>query len=540
MDNALGLWSYGTIQPGSAVVSRAWHFRCPGNQPFWFRGRIMGTLAAPVPLANGPEFDWTPTSIVHPPRTFVAYASPSLNTVAHIVWNGTTFVDLITGATFTRQGGSVASVTSGLDGRAYATFPGGAYWLEDPGASASGFDLSAGFTVCAKVKPGVLPASGSKVFVAKGDPSILTGSTKLGWALVETAGGYAFQYRTPADELAQPGAEVFAEVGAGARPDTYAYDYVCGGRAADAFWVKAHGGEERSGVTAGGSFIGPSLPLAIGDYADGLGPVSDVGVYEIIIDARPPAPNVMHELVGTAEGYQLRGWLPAARATSVDTDAETMPTYVPYDPTLAATAAQLGADGALHFLPPYASVPVSTDGSGLLDAGALVHYLHPLVEDTSAGPGLCAGVEVVADPGVSWADVHGTLVSFEQANMAVQVNPFTWAGDTGVVPPFPLPAGTAGWEPGTTHVFKACADPAAQLITLFLDDAAVTSAPGDATGPFPDFSAPTARLAIGGEARGAGLDPQPTVSVTAGGGPLTHARIRRVFICPDPDAGTCQ
>jgi hypothetical protein len=526
---ANGLWSYGTLgvkgSGTAAYVDRTWQFRDAGQAAFTFHGRVMGTLSVPTAPTGNVGFDWTPTSLVNPPRAFQEEGT----TIGHIVWNGTQFHDRITGANFNlNTGGSYSTVSPGLDDPAqtYVTFPSGSYWTEEPDithGSASHLDLTGDFTACAKFKPGTHPGMGLvKTIFAQGDPMMNGGTIHQGFALMQMSVEYCFHYRTPLDATAHAGMEVMSPIRPGppatndalpdASPQLWTYDYICGGRSGGNLPVGAHGTVSNNWITNEADvFSATAYPLAIGAMADGLFPAQDLGVYEIIIDRRPASLAVFREIVDRAEGRILPG---AANAQ--------------YQTTNNDGTSVAGADGGTYMLPPYATLPVSTDGSGLLDEGKVALYTHPLAQDTSTS-GFCLGAEVTADG--AWSAVHGSIVSFTDQDVTLQASPVTWDGSifmgNGTLP---------AWADGSSHTYRVCGTPGTpNRIDIYLDAATTPIVSGAGTSSLSNFSDATwwagyYELGIGGNV---------PVMYTNNRTALTGARVRRVWLCANPDPTLC-
>jgi hypothetical protein len=294
-----GLWRYGTIGPkGSTVpgapdtVTRTWKFKYDTTTAFTFRGRIVGMV--------GPEFEWTPTTLTTPVRSF----QPGPHTTAHFVWNGTNFDDRLgTGVTFVPTSGDAINRTVGLAEVAdqYADFSNTTYYVATPANGASNLHTGGDFTVCVKFKPGKHPGDATplttKVLVGKG-ASQPGGSVTQGWALMQLWDIYAFHYRTATETADQVMARIYpgsSADGNGAwvatQPEEWAFDYLCGGRNGWNLVTGAHGRWSGTGWTLTSSFTAPQLdadlPLVIGADANGRNKADDAGVYEIVFDDRP-------------------------------------------------------------------------------------------------------------------------------------------------------------------------------------------------------------------------------------------------------------
>lgn len=556
LSNANGLWSYGTLGVkggGSDVVDRRWDFHYDGSTAFTFHGRVMGTLSAPSAPTGNVGFNWTPTSLVNPPRSFQVQGT----TIGHIVWNGTRFYDEITTANFNlHTGGSSPVVSPGLDDPAqpYVTFPytpdgsgnatSSSYWVEEPDTlhgSLSHLNLTGNFTACAKFKPGTHPsAAGSgypmglvKTIISQGDPMLNGGTIHEGWALMQMSVEYCFHYRTPDDNLPasshytlevmspiRPGPPATNNALPDASPQLWTYDYICGGRNGGGIPVGAHGAVSATWTTdETGAFSATAHPLTIGAMSDGLFPAQDLGVYEVIIDSRAASPDVFRDIIDRAEGRVLPG---AASAQYQTTNT---------DGTVVA-----GADNGTYTVPPYATLPVSTDGSGLLDAGKVVAYSHPLTENTST-LGFCLGAQVDAEG--AWSTVSGTIVSFTDPGVMLQANPVTWDGFFFVPSvPLPQPEADATWADRTSHKYMVCGTHGAtNRIDIYLDGSTtpfVTSI-GGGTDPLSNFSDATWWASHYEFGMGGVL---PTMAAN-GRTALTGARVRRVWLCANPDPSLC-
>ena len=510
---ARGLWSYGTVGPagsGSDSATRRWKFRFANSARFTFQGRIMADLDAPVP-ASGPEFDWTPTSIVIPPRSF----QPVGTTMAHIVWTGTDFVDAVGTITFVPQG-SPENSSPGLASppQPYVrNFSAGTYFVADEAHGGNAFDTAGDFTACVKFKPGAHPGNGNnnKVLFGKGTAEPLYAGFSDGWALMQMHSAYCFHYRTLADggySTTRGDVMSFVALQESTYPEMYTFDYMCGGRAGDVIHAGAHGvrlgspypfdSEQESGTFAD---RGQSLPLVIGAYPDGRNPAVDGGVYEVIVDSRPVSLAVMNEIVTAAEGRQL----PGSPATLVPTNAG--PTSV------------TGADGGSYTLPSYATVPLAADGSGLLAAGTIVKYTHPLAENTST-TGFCVGAELVATG--PWSSVVGGVLQWPGTGG------FNFRFGTGVPGNLWWASGadyvyasysSAGWTDGSAHVVKTCVQPGG---TSGCTSTASLGTQASVTGTIADLSGSSELEIANGDY-----------------GPLTGARVRRVFACPTSVETAC-
>lgn len=500
---AFGLWAYPDVPPGAARTA-TWRFRCQASQPFTFRGRIMADLDVPVPAAGAPELDWSPGAL-EAQRSFRRVAT----TRAHLVWNGATFVNDLGGITFAAHG-APGSTFSAIPGAAYANGTG--YFVATAATGGDPLDLSGDFTACVKFKPGALPAWGTKkALLAKGEPESPDGGVTPteGWALVLAPGAYAFVYRTALDDAQGRGEVIVRSWENGWSPQAAAYDYLCAGRSGSNLHLMAHGATEELAwpESEAGTFAGhgATLPLAIGAYPDGSSPASDAGVYEVILDARAASPEVMKELVDAAEARNV----PGSRAS--------------YVPPSSAPTTRVGADGLAYGLPPYATPPLSYDRTGLLGAGEVVSYLHPLAENTNLS-GYCAGAEVVATG--DWASVAGGVLgvdngwgTWDWTGMWLSLNPLRLHDAQGDVTAASWPAGSGG-----AHVFVACVATSG-VVTLYVDGVPVGATGSLAGQGIVDLSTsnPPRKLHIG----------------EGGGTALTGARIRRVFLCPSPVLADC-
>jgi hypothetical protein len=527
-----GLWSYGTLgQADSASPSDRktlrWNFRYVDGAQFTFRGRIMAELAAPV-LSATPAFDWSPSQVVGS-RSFQAVAT----TTAHLVWNGTAFEDWGAAGITMVPVGSPGTFFSMVPGAPYARgLTAGNYFIANAGNGGNAIRTDGDFTVCAKFKPGLPPVEepvgqrDEKVLVAKGVAQG-SGLNYEGWALMQMHGAYCFHYRTLYDDLTDPTGlqtNVMATLPLEPtlHPETFAYDYICGGRSGSDLWVGTSMGVNRAQGIEASTFAnsGADLPLVIGAYAgaydgiwaDGTYPARDAGVYEVIVDSRAPTSEVIQGIIDGAEGRLLHPPAVYERSTS---------------PT-----SYTGPDGNPYVLPPGAVVPATVDGSGLLTPGRVVTYVVPVGTDTQSS-GFCLGAEVQADG--AWANVAGGLVQFRDAS-GVQSPQFQLQFGDGTGPGrwrWLSPSWTAGvtsdatqdsWTAGSSHTVKVCVEPTTtspHSIRLYNDGAPAGAQEYTLSAPA-DLSNPSWRFDIG-----------------QSGTVLTGARIRRVFVCSGPNAGTC-
>jgi hypothetical protein len=532
--SGFGLWDYGTIPPG-ASAGRMWAFRYATAAAFTFHGRVWADLSERAVLPLAPEFDWSPTAL-DGPRSFKEVGS----TTAHIVWNGSTFVDRLGHITFV-PAGAPTSTFSGIPGAPYANgFSGTSYFVADAAHSGNYVDTSGDFTACVKFKPGRHPGlppgddTLRKVLFAKGQAEPYT-KTAEGWALMQMHSAYCFHYRTLWDYANRPTEDTmtFRDIGYDGypNPETFAFDYVCGGRNGSTivvgthdvlgFWYPTDANQETTTFVNGGA----DLPLVIGAYPDGTGAATDAGVYEVILDSRPATLAVMNEIVGAAEGRNL----PTSSG-----DPAVVPTVAIYVPPSTTSTVQ-AADGQSYVLPPYATLPAGIDGTGLLEAGAVVQYLRPLAEYTTA-MGYCAGAEVVATG--DWASVSGGIMgrddrygNFPLYTMTLRLNPFSFSDPGGQAA---MAAPLTGIS-NTAHVVMACIDPTtptpATGVRLYVDGALTTVAAVTAPLYVTDLSVDEYALHIGQGGRDSDTDFTPSK--------LIGARIRRVFLCPSPDPSTC-
>lgn len=509
---ALGYWDYGAIgvkgSPSAPLDNRSvrWSFRFAASEAFTFRGRIMAQVA-PLPAPANPlwSFEWTPSMFMDPPHSFQDVGT----TLAHVVWNGTAFVDTQGRITFQKVGAPTsASVGLVYPAQAYARgFTGANYFVADAAHGGSAIDTTGDFTVCAKFKPGVNPgADAYKVIVAKGDP--VSADPSSGWALAHFGpifGGpepeYSFMHRTGLDGGSIR--SIYGPQGLPGDPDGRAYEYVCGGGNAGNVQVGAFG-QVAGTAYAVGAAVSNALPLVIGAAAGGTYPYTDGGVYEIIFDSRPVSLTLMNEIVAMAEGRVTYYGASAAGSGSAGTSVA-------------------GADLATYLLPQGANVPVTTDASGLLDAGKSVAFGGTT---TGLGPVLpagtteyCIGAEVTA---ADWATASGCVLgSGGGGELGIFFTSGTIAGTNGsafraLVSPVP----DAG-----RHKVMVCyappAIPATGQAQLYVDGtlAGTTSADGGNA-----FDIVTGQLQVG------------TCNLA---GLLTGARIGRVFACPTANPASC-
>jgi hypothetical protein len=531
-----GLWRYGTIGPkGSTVpgapdtVTRTWKFKYDTTTAFTFRGRIVGMI--------GPEFEWTPTTVTTPTRSFV----PTANTTGHFVWNGSTFEDRLgTGVTFTRTNGPLTGGSVGLTANPdeYATFASSTYYVATPATGASNINTSGDFTVCVKFKPGRHPGMqhNTKVLVGKGTGQVavdkLPAVYNEGWSLMQMHEAYCFHYRTPLDPADN---QTMSPVWPGdqndgsdpathpTQPETWAVDYLCGGRDGMNIQSSTHGITPGLVYGLNGYFANDAfLPLVIGADANGENQAGDAGVYEVIFDRRAATPAVMNEIVAAAEGRALPNAFGGAA------------TWIP---TFATSTRVVGADSNPYLLPPYLTAPYRLDGNGLLQAGQTVNYTWPLTEDTAATSGYCLGAELQAN-GAWWSGapvVAGNVIQFgNQSAPGYATMYVNSAGQFGLIfnafgmnTYFPIP-GLSGWTSGSTHTFKVCVDPSTGTPSnaFFVDGVPIGSYPISGGTPF-TLDNPSVFVGIG--------------NIIPGGfpSPLTGAKVKRAFFCPHNNPALC-
>lgn len=492
---ASGLWAYPDVAAGGAQTA-PWRFRFVTSQAFTFHGRIMADLGAPV-SAGGPEFDWAPTSLDQA-RSFQEVGT----TLAHFVWNGTTFVNRIASSpavTFVPTGSPSGSAFQDVPGAAYAP-TGSGYFVAAPSGAPLDTALAGDFTVCVMFKPGAPAASDvTKTLFAKGAPA----AGVEGFALVQNNSAYMFRYATLADGSPQQGSLWPGDT------SSYAYDYLCGGRSSGTLNLEMHGSTDGGMTGSGGSETtsfagsGAALPLAIGAYPDGSNGSADAGVYEVVLDSRPATFANMEAIVAAAEA---RGVLSSNALYAYSTSATTYGSYT---------------------LPPCAVPPLTEDGTGLLAAGEIVKYRHPLLENTTS-TGFCVGAEVVATG--DWSAVSGGVLGFDKSGgvwdagtVYMTVNPFLFYDDGAVTATSDV-SGVGGG-----HVFTACVAPGyPATVTMWVDDVEKTASGGVPGWGVEDFSDQWRTLHIGqGGAAGGAVA-------------LTGARIRRVFLCPTSNQASCR
>ncbi len=517
MSASLGLWDYGsggTPMVAGVSVTKPWYFKQTNAGAFTFRGRIMATMAPLTAPTNGlTAFEWTPAMFMDPPHSFKDVGT----TLSHVKWNGTNFVDSIRPGnvpvlTFTPVG-SPTSVPVGLTypPQAYATgFSGTSYFTAD----GSALNTTGDFTVCAKFKPGANPGAGVyKIIVAKGDP--VSADPNSGWALAHFGpifGGpepeYSFMHRTGTE-----GGSVRSIFGPqSAAPDAKIFEYVCGGRNTGNIQVGVFGQFSGSVLPVTGP-ASNALPIVIGAAQAGAAPYADGGVYEVIFDSRGVTPAVMNEIVATAEGRQVYNG--AAEQGSFFP----LPEPAAFPGNSVGTSV-VGADGATYLLPQGATIPISTDASGLLDAGKVVSFggtnagFGPVLPASPAA--YCIGAEVDS---ASWATASGCILGWAGGGeMRIWFEGGNLAGTNGGA----FQATTSATLSAGRHKVMVCYPTAANQGTLYVDGAAAgtTSADGGAA---VDISAT-----------------QIQVGTCLAPGPLTGARIGRVFACPSANPALCQ
>lgn len=516
MSAVFGLWNYGAFAVNGSA-SRPWSFRHATSEAFVFRGRIMATLAPLAAPANGlTAFEWTPSMFMDPPHSFQDVGT----TLSHVKWNGTSFTDSKSVLSLVAQG-SPGSTIIGLTypPQAYASgFSGADYFIDASAGAVIG--TTGAFTVCAKFKPGAHPlANNHKVIVALGDP--VDNATSVGWALVHhgpipagTEPEYAFIYRTGLDGDVTRSFAGPQGLNAGLPASARAYEYVCGGRDGGNIRVGTFGQVAGFDVAVTGTIPSPAtLPVVIGNASTLAYPYDDGGVYEVIFDSRAPTLAVMNEIVAAAEG---RTTYNGAAFPGVP-----FPAVPLADP---AGLSVTGTDGQAYLLPIGASYPLTTDASGLLDSGKVVAF-----GGTTAGFGpvlpagttdYCFGAEIDA---ADWTTASGCAVGWNGG------------GEFGIFFTNGTIAGTNG------SAYRALASPVPSAgrhkVTVCY---ATPALPGEGQ----------AHLYVDGVLAGStsGLDGYAPFDIVAGqvqvgtcnlAGPLTGARIGRVFACPSADPAAC-
>ena len=495
MSGVSGFWDYGPIGVAGSNT-RTWRFNFDGGQAFTFTGRIMAQAAPlPVPANGAAAFEWVPSMLLDPPHSFQHVPT----TLSHVVWDEATnsFTHTV-GSISLQPVGSPGWTTMGLSypRQGYATgFTESNYFEADAAHGGNSVDTTGDFTVCTKFKPGANPTGDAyKVLVGKGNP--ISG---YGWALAHLRLGaeseYSFVYWTGEDTSGTR-----AIVGpASATPERRAYDYFCGGRNGDAVYVDAFGQLFGFAIPVTGAIPSPeTLPIAIGAAAGGAYPYLDGGVYEVIWDSRAITASVAGQIIAAAEG---RATVNGAYWLGFPNDGPTVP----------------GADLAGYLLPRGAGTPLTTDGSGLLDAGTQLTF-NQVFQANPAG-GYCIGAEVVA---ADWTIPSGFILSGSGGSLRILINPDgTVIGVNGDAYSPPQEVGLRSWLSGTRHTFKVCSTEHGSLPpNVMLDvDSNAYSWQGTSDKALDDLAA--GQLLVGAST------------------PLTGARIGRVFACPTPTAGSC-
>jgi len=507
MGSTFGLWDYGPI-PALGWATRTWRFNLPSSTSFVFSGRIMAVLDSdPTPANGATSFEWTPSLFMDPPHSF----QPVGFTTAHVVWNGTTFERRVGPVALSFVAvGSPGSTSVGLiyPAQPYAgPFSGSSYFVADAAHGGNSFDTTGDFTVCAKFKPGASPAPGEyRVLVGKGNPEDDAGR---GWALTHFFGiepEYSFSYNTGSGSFpvrSIVGTQPVPQTAPPAVSEERAYEYACGGRSGGTVSLDAYGQLQGTQFAVTGNFSAdaPTLPLVIGAAQGGLHPDVAGGVYEVIWDSRAATLAVMNQIVAAAEG----------RAT---TNGAYEAGSIPY------RQAVTGADLAAHVLPKGANVPLSTDGSGLLDAGAALTFSQALAAGTGS---YCAGAVISSS---DWTTATGYILSGGEGTLRLLINANgTVVGTNGGAFSGGQNVGLRSWAAGSRHALKVCATPHPGIgnVTLHVDNVQVWANPEATTSDLSDLSTTTLLV-------GAGVN---------GSTPLTGARIGRVFACPTAVAGSC-
>ena len=474
--------------------------------------------AHPSRTLNQPEFDWTPQGTPVAAQRNIGFVDQP-TTLAHVVWNGSSWVDTKGLITF-QPVGAPADHSMGMNrpARHYASgFSKTAYFIADAAHGGNAFDTSGAFTVCAKVKPGANPGwtGANKIFVAKGQAE---GETTYpeGWALMQMHLNFCFHYRTAADgELMSYFDTFYTET----TPEDRSFDYICGGRNGSGqgttIWVNGHG-VPVVGLTQAmnGTFANPSsLPLSIGAYPTGDNPHTDGGVYEVIWDSRPMGASVVEEIV---------------RLTSLQIHAGSgrlFSTLDQFDPPMVTTTSEQGADLATYVFPPFVpGFPTLDYVGGTIPGDGGFTFKAPITTDTTVS-GFCLGAEVASD----WGGApSGTIIQIaandaftESSDIRMDADgrycfTTTHASSPGFVASCVAHAGIDGsWVPGSRHKLIGCVSPIDDVLKLYVDGAATSVIPAIVAG-IPQLNDVSGWVTIG-----------PSL---IGG----NALIYRGFICTDP------
>jgi hypothetical protein len=440
-------------------------------------------------------------------------------TLAHVAWNGSSWVDT-RGLLHFQPVGAPVDNTTGMNrpARHYASgFSNTTYFIADAAHGGNAFDTSGAFTVCAKVKPGANPGwtGANKVFVAKGQAE---GNTRFpeGWALMQMHLNFCFHYRTALDGELMSYFETFHTE---ASPQDRSFDYICGGRSGSgqgtSIWVNGHG-VPAVGFTQvmNGTFSDPSsLPLSIGAYPTGDDPLRDGGVYEVIWDSRPMSAAVAEEIVRRSSLQSHPG---SGRLFS---------TLDQYDPQRVTTTSEQGADLATYVFPPFVpGFPAMDRAGGTIPGDGGLVFTTPVTTDTTVS-GFCLGAELASDWG---GTPSGTIIQYAASDAFTEASDLridasgrycfttTHASSPGFVAScVPHASVDGGWVPGSRHKLIGCISPADDVLKLYVDGAASSVIPPTAAG-VPQLDGASGWVTIG-----------PSL---VGGG----AVIYRGFICTDP------
>jgi hypothetical protein len=483
-----------------------------------------GTTTPPVQRPRNPgqpEFDWTAQGTPPAAQRNMGFVDQP-TTLAHVVWNGRSWVDTKGLLSFQPVGAPVDhSMGMNDPPRHYVSgFGKSTYFIADAAHGGNAFDTSGAFTVCAKVKPGANPGFGAnKVFVAKGQAEG-DATYPEGWALMQMHWNFCFHYRTAADGERMSFFETFYTERA---PEDRSFDYLCGGRTGSGqgttVWVNGHGVPEvGSTPPINGTFATPwSLPLSIGAYPTGDDAHTDGGVYEVIWDSRPMGAAVVEEIVRLAS-RQLRAG--SGRLFS---------TLDQLDPPTVTTTSERGADLADYVFPPFVpGFPTMDYTAGAIAGNAGFTFTTPIRTDTTVS-GFCLGAEIASD----WGGApSGTIIEFAANGALTEASDLrvapdgrycfttTHASAPGFVASCVAHAGVDGsWAPGSRHKLIGCISPIEHVLKLYVDGTATSAIPATVAG-IPQLNEASGRVTVG-----------PSL---VGG----HAVIYRGFICTDPSQCT--
>jgi hypothetical protein len=427
-------------------------------------------------------------------------------TLAHIIFDGTGMIDTTGHTSWTAQGSPGAVPVGVWAPTAFYSGPflAGRRWVGDV-ATKDWIDAgtSGDFLVCARFRPGDHPGSGpTKIIIASGNPEGIGGA---GWSLMQMLEAYCFHYHDTSIDgewmsgaiwdppLDVPGALLLEE-----------WSYICGGRSGSNIRVIREGGmtsgvipmSGQSGTTVGPMQRTPDLPT-IGSYLDGRSPLTDGGVFEIIITSDPATLGTAANMVAAASG-------------GVSTTGTLL---VPVT----------GADGGTHLGPPST---VDFRPGGFVTADREILWGR-IMEANPQVSGACIGIDARAD----WAALPANVEPLQwlgrtnasssmlwKSSLSQCVKAYTPATDLQYVCGTPPPL-----ESGSRHTFMQCYDPADSRLRMYADGNPVPFAASSSAVPLASFPR---------------LDDLESTFRLA---PVSSALlVYRIFACPTADPTRCR